>query len=203
MIEQALELRTVELIRECQAGSEEALRTLIERYQGRVAAIVATEMGQSVGVLADAEDIIQEALVQGFRGLDHFTVRTPGGFYIYMSECVRSAIARAARSEGAQKRGRGTVRPLSAFDYSACLFPNQDPTPSALLRRKERSELVRQALFSLNERDRQILVDRYFKEMSISEIAQSLGLTANTASQACARARARLKELLPADVAEA
>lgn len=71
---------------------------------------------------------------------------------------------------------------------------NQDPLDWLL--RSERSEIVRQSLASLAERDAEILVLKYGEGLSYQQIATHLGVSQSAVETRLHRARKRLREQL-------
>jgi hypothetical protein len=69
-------------------------------------------------------------------------------------------------------------------------------TPERLVCTHELIRIVCDALESLNAQDRQILVLRYFHDLSYREIADFLGITTTNAGVRLARALGRLRKFL-------
>lgn len=63
-------------------------------------------------------------------------------------------------------------------------------------------EEIKEAIYELNESDREILMMRYFREMSDTEISRELGILPTTARVRMSRARKRLIMLLEGKEAE-
>ncbi len=70
------------------------------------------------------------------------------------------------------------------------------PTPSELLERQERDELLHAALKQLSDDAQQILSLKFFLDVSNVEIAQTLGLTPSNVGVKLHRALRELRELL-------
>jgi RNA polymerase sigma factor (sigma-70 family) len=61
--------------------------------------------------------------------------------------------------------------------------------------------VVLEALAQVPRRQRAALVLRYWEDLSLVEAADALGCSVGTVKSQCARGLARLRELLPADLA--
>jgi RNA polymerase sigma factor (sigma-70 family) len=138
--------------------------------------------------------------LKSFKDFNNFS---PGGFRAYMANAVQWAIEEARRSETALKRGTGNVPILSDISLSATFFAGSGPTPSELVSQRELNQRIAEALLSLKERDRDLLVDRYLCGLTPKEIAQRLQLTdANKIRVACSHARERLRKAVVARLAQ-
>lgn len=134
---------------------------------------------------ADAEDIVHEvferalARQQGFFGL-----RNPVG-YIY----------RAARNAAYDRLRRIEVRERTK---------NRILTPVVLesinpLADAERAQQMNEALSALPVEQREVVLLRFYHDMTFSQIARVMGSSANTAASRCRYALAKLREILGED----
>jgi RNA polymerase sigma factor (sigma-70 family) len=103
------------------------------------------------------------------------------------------AAARYRRSLGRQRRARDQLARKQLTGNSAAAHD-----PLALLLRRERHELTREALLRLSPRDAEVLVLKYGEQWSYGQIAAHLGLTARAVDSRLLRARAALREQLRA-----
>jgi len=172
-----LPLQTIELVRRARAGERAAVDELFDRYAARVRGLVAVRMGQSLVDLADRDDVVQEALVAAFRGLDRFESQGEGSFVCWLASVVHSRIANLHRSAAAEKRGGGRVRRQSELGRStlSAMPPSRRPSPSAIVAAGELDEHLERALLALPETQRQIVYCRTVLEMEFAEIAAALG----------------------------
>lgn len=72
----------------------------------------------------------------------------------------------------------------------------EDDTPLHQALADERNAVVRQAIRSLNERDRQLLELKYIKNLSAREVARITGMEVSAVYAGCARAKEALKDAL-------
>lgn len=68
--------------------------------------------------------------------------------------------------------------------------------PETIVQARERQDLLLQALYRLAERDREILLLRFFEELSSEEVAQVLGCSTDNVYVRLHRALGRLRRLL-------
>ena len=191
---------TLRLLHAAKGGSDGAMNDLFARYLPRVRRIVAVRLGKGLEECSQFEDLVQNALMRAFVGMERFEARSLGEFRNWLARCAHSAIADEGRLERAAKRGGGQVKlsselgdePLSAYIRDP---DSQDPFDS--LSDRELAEAVHHALLKLNKRYREVLVLRYYCEMSAGEIAEKLGFGArDNARLVCHRALKKLKAVL-------
>jgi len=170
---------TIDLVRNAQQGDRAALESLFARYLPRVRQIVALRLGHRPSEFHTHEEIVQEALLNTFQHLDRYEERSEATFRNWISTCVVNSIREHFRKAGTQKRGAGKVRLFGSYeseDTSAIVFAGDDPTPSAIVGRKESIDRVEKALLGLKEHWREVIVQRLFCEMSYAEIGAALGI---------------------------
>lgn len=157
------------------AGDASAFDALYQRYYERVYAVAR-------GVLLnsdDAQDAVQETFSLIHRNLGRFSRRSKLGTWIFRI-AVNTAIQQSRRT-----KYRSREAPIiEALDESA---------PEKLESVADESR-VNSALAKLGESDRAILTLFYWDELSLAEIAGSLGCGANAAKTRLYRARERFRE---------
>ena len=191
---------TVKLVRSAQGGSRQALEELFARYRPRVEQIVALRMGRELRQIVEPDDIVQQALMKAFEGLDRFEQRSEGSFRNWLASCVECEIRMHVRSARAKKRGAGRVRRFGDAGSQILLssiLAGTGPSPSAIVREKELAERIHQVLLDMPEHNREVIILRHLCEMSYAEIAKSMQLgSEQTARKAVSRALRKLKEAL-------
>jgi RNA polymerase sigma-70 factor (ECF subfamily) len=176
---------TLILLRAAQAGEVQAMDQLLERYRDRLLQVVALLLGRRrSGLLEDAEDLVQDTLLDAFHDLRSFTPRTEGAFLHWLSKLAANNLRDAVRRGNAQRRGGGRVRPradLSTAFLVRSVFPGTEPSPSQVAERNELYEQLEALLIALPEHERRAFVMRRLCDASYDEVATELGL-ANAAS---------------------
>jgi len=179
------------LVEAALAGDKHAFGCLVERYQDRVFNTLVRVLGSR----DDARDVVQDAFVQAFVKLDSF--RGDAKFYTWL---YRIAMNLAL----SQRRRRRPTESLDTAKDNVGEEPmTQQPTAAEELIRRERAEMLQQALLNLNDEHRQILVLREMESCSYEAISEILELPVGTVRSRLFRARMQLKEqlkiLLPED----
>ena len=159
----------------CLQGETAAFETLVRRYQ-QVLFNVALRL---TGNVEDARDVTQNAFVRAFLHLDTFDPSRKFFSWLY----------RIAVNEGLNaRRDRRQHEPLEeTFEAD----PTDDP-----VERIEASERVETALLGLSREYREVIVMRYFAELSYEEIAEAIGIPEKTVKSRLFSARQRLGEIL-------
>jgi RNA polymerase sigma-70 factor (ECF subfamily) len=136
----------------------------------------------------DADDIVQEAMLRAFRGLDSFR---GGDAKAWLLTIVRNCHLTAVQ----QRRRRGYVPMPEAHDEqdgSHMLASGTDPEASSL--RRDEQRMLGRLMAALPEEQREILVLREIEEMAYREIAAITNVPIGTVMSRLARARAALKQ---------
>ncbi|TWU54652.1 ECF RNA polymerase sigma factor SigW [Rubripirellula tenax] len=175
-----------QLIDRALEGDRDAFTSLVELNQDRLFA----SMLQVTGSPEEAEDVVQEAFISAFMKLDTFQRNSQFSTWIY----------RIAFNSALSKRRRKRAR--VSLDY--CREANglevvdrADGVDEPILRR-ERVEMVRQAMQTLTDEHRIILVLREMDENTYEDIAEILEISIGTVRSRLSRARHQLKLSLEA-----
>jgi RNA polymerase sigma-70 factor, ECF subfamily len=182
-------LGDAQLVQLAQQRDGAAFRTIMQRHNRRL-----YRMARAV-VLNDseAEDVVQEAYVRAFTGLDQF--RGDSSLATWLSRIVlNEAMGRLRRHRPTVDLGTIENQPPSQAQIIP--FPAPQLDPERTMAQREIQRLVEQAIDDLPEVFRVVLVARVIEEMSIEETAELFGLRAETVKTRLHRARALLKEAL-------
>ena len=168
-----------EAIRRCQDGDREAFRHLVERYKNPLYGTAYLMTGNA----ALAEEHVQEAFLSAWRGIRTFRRGRPAKPWL-MRILVNTVISQ-------QRRRRLAVVPI---DES--LLPGSAPGPHAEAEAAEDRDAVRAAIARLSPEHREVVVLRYFAELTVPQVARSTGVREGTVKSRLHRALRRLRELL-------
>ena len=176
-----------QLVRRAQKGDKVAFETLVLRHQHRVFAVAR-------GILKrqeDVEDIAQQVFVKAYFSLKRFDQRAAFSTWLYkitVNECWDLLRKRKARplvyeADFSEEQSRQYTAP----EREASKAP--DASDRMALR-----EQLENMLSQLDKRDRAMLVLKEVEGFSVEEIAESMGLNANTVKVRLFRARRRIIE---------
>ncbi len=168
------------LIEQAQNGDRNAFGELVRRhYQGVVQVVY-----RMCGDTGLAEDAAQEAFMRAWVNLPSYQ---PKG-------CLRNWLYRIAVNAALDVLRRKPDETLE--DEEARMVPDQAPGPETALIEKERAALLQQAMKSLPEAVRPVLVLREYSGLSYQEIASVLDVPVGTVMSRLNYARNRLREIL-------
>jgi RNA polymerase sigma-70 factor (ECF subfamily) len=161
-------------------GDRSAFDALFLKYQDYVYNIVYGIVGGS----EEARDITQEVFVQAFRSLTSFRGGARFATWLY-----RIAVNRAV--DGARSdKGRRWM----PFMETLRATPDPSDSPEQVLDRHEEQGMVQKALMKVPIQHRDVLVLRYYQDLSVEEIAEVLGCSVTAAKVRLHRARNHFKE---------
>jgi RNA polymerase sigma-70 factor, ECF subfamily len=185
--------KTVNLLAAGKNGDRDAIDELFHRYLPRLRQFVALRIGKPIHRLAETSDIVQEALINGFRKSDSFEWRSDGGFLAWLGKIAENKIYEEGRAAQGRKRDLPTPDDL---DLTVTMFPAGCPSPLSEFEEKERSELVQDAILSLVEPYRDVIGMRDVLQMSFTEIGAELDRREDNCRKLYQRARQALREAL-------
>jgi RNA polymerase sigma-70 factor (ECF subfamily) len=173
------------LIEATLAGQSTAFGQLVTKYQDRLYNAVVHVTGST----EDARDVVQDAFVQAYVKLNTF--RGGSAFYTWLYRiALNLAISHCRR----RRRPTVSIERSREATGSEPVDPGHGPT--AGLEQHERVTQVRQALASLSDEHRTVLVLREMEECSYDNIADILDLPIGTVRSRLHRARLQLKDEL-------
>jgi RNA polymerase sigma-70 factor (ECF subfamily) len=165
------------------AGDREALAPLMERHYRRLYRLALSYLRNP----DDALDVVQETFVKAFQKADRWDGSTEAGPWL-SRVAVNSSIDRWRRN----RRRQATFTPLAEGDHDEALAAGGPDADRRVLRREMRDRLA-VALEDLPERQRAVVVLRHYQEMSLDEIAKTLGMRLGTVKSTLHRALDRMR----------
>ena len=158
------------------AGNREAYAELVCRH-----APVAVRTARLLGAGTDAEDVVQEAFVKAYAGLDRFRDGAP--FRPWLLRIVATETRNLHRSAG-----RRAAREQAAWDRTAPLLAGSDDDPAAAVLSRERRQQLVAGIGRLGEPYRQVVACRYLLDLDEAETATVLGVPRGTVKSRLHRA---------------
>jgi RNA polymerase sigma-70 factor, ECF subfamily len=175
-------------IRAVLAGHKEAYAALVERHSGRLFRVAFRITGNE----ADAEDVVQEALLRGYRKLESFGSRSDFGTWIYRI-AVRCALDRI----GGSKIGESNrISETTNREQDEVQIAGQEAGPERLLLSGEIRAMQEIAMYSLSPTERTAFALRHLEDRTTEEIATAMGIPPNAARQSVFRAVQKLRRRL-------
>jgi RNA polymerase sigma-70 factor (ECF subfamily) len=195
-----------DLLRQAQAGDQQALAALFDRYRQRLRAMVRLRLDRRLAGRLDASDVLQDAYLDLARRFPEYAAAPAVPFYLWLRALTGQRLVDLHRRHlGAEMRDAGREVALyggalpsasSAALAQQLLAGLTSPTQAAV--RAELQVRLQEALNRLEPLDREVVVLRHFEELSNAEAAAVLGIEKPAASKRYIRALRRLKAILDA-----
>lgn len=175
-------------IRAVLAGDKEAYGVLVVRHSHSLFRLAFRITGNE----ADAEDVVQEAFLRGYRKLENFQSRSDFGTWIYRI-AVHCALDKIKLRHAGESR-----RAAEAADPERDEVQLADPAagPDRLLLSGEIGAMEQDAMRALTATERTAFVLRHMEDRTTAEIAAALQIAPNAAKQAVFRAVQKLRTRL-------
>lgn len=176
------------LVRAVLAGDKDAYGALVTRHSQSVFR-VAFRITENE---ADADEVVQEAFLRGYRKLESFDARANFHTWIYR-------IAMNCALDVLNKNKSHTVVAISEeYDEEQPAIQPADHAagPDRLLLSQEIEARRQAAMEKLTATERLAFVLRHMEDRSTEEIAEALGIAPNSAKQAVFRAIQKLRQSL-------
>jgi RNA polymerase sigma-70 factor (ECF subfamily) len=165
-----------DLIRRARSGEDEALAELVESYQRPVYNLCYRMLGDP----AEAEEAAQETFLRAYKNLSSFDLERPFVNWILSigsNYCVDQIRRRKFEWLDLSRLAERQASPMD-IEHD--------------LAEAEEGGAIRSLLTKLRPSDRAAIVLRYWHDMSINEIAETLGISVGAAKTRLHRARKRL-----------
>jgi RNA polymerase sigma-70 factor (ECF subfamily) len=175
---------TADIVQRVRAGDVDAFGQIVKGYERRVFALAVMILRNREG----ADDVTQDAFVRAFERLDLYDVRRP--FYPWLATITvrlsRNWLAR--HSPGARRET--PIQPESSAYASAA------PAALDVLVAEDEGRHLWRLVERLPLGERTAVVLHYRQELSVSEVASAIGVTAGTVKTLLFRARQHLRASL-------
>ena len=160
----------------------EALRLCVREHGEAVGRLCMALLGSQ----ADAQDVLQETLLDAYRGLEGF--RAQGTVRGWLCGIARRKCARELERGQRRRAKLRAVEPVEA-----------GPSAEQLLGRRRQAERAREALAGLRPSEREALVLRFGTGLSFREVGQACGIEEAAARKRVSRALGALRSELTAE----
>jgi RNA polymerase sigma-70 factor, ECF subfamily len=183
---EGMDVGDAEAVARARAGDREGFRLLVNRHSRPLFRLAFRMTGNE----QDAEDVVQEAFLRAYRGLDRFEDRSQVGSWLYRiaANCAYDVLRARQRQED-----RIEDEPE---DGVLVALPSAEPGPDRLALSGEVRKRLDVALARMTARERSAFVLRHFEGMSIEEIGGALGMDPSATKQSILRAVRKVRQVL-------
>ena len=163
----------------CQHGERDAFRYLVERYQD----VVFGTAYNMTGNRALAEELAQEAFLSAWKGIRSFRRGRP--FKPWLIRILVNAVMAHRRKRSVE------TTPIEESEW-----PEDAEHPADLAESRSEQQTLQQAIRGLGPEHRQVVVLRYFADMTVPEVARASGVREGTVKSRLHRAHQALRQQL-------
>lgn len=179
-----------ELINGAKNGDQDAISELYNRTYNNVYFTVKALIKSEDTIL----DIVQDSYVKGFKSLSQ--LQEPDKFRAWMKKIAHNRAVDYLRKTKPVLFSTMSTENDEIFEFEDDKVEN---LPEVVIDQKETTRLIQEILDSLNEEQRLVVGMFYYEQMSVKEIAETLGISENTVKSRLSYGRkkieAQVKEL--------
>lgn len=195
---------TVQLLSSAEGGDPGAVNRLMNRHRNALRRMVRMRMDKALARRVDASDVVQDVMFEASRRLNDYLQEPKMPFKLWLRQLAKDRIIDMhRRHREAQRRSVDREQPLESPQFAdrsslnlAAQLRDHELTPAAENIRRELRVRFLTAMEQLSEDDRDMIFMRHFEELTNSEVATALGLSAPAAGMRYLRALRRLKAIL-------
>jgi RNA polymerase sigma-70 factor (ECF subfamily) len=185
-------------------SATQELTELFDRYRSRLKLMVHLRLDRRLQARVDSSDILQEAFLEATERYSRYKEDPTMPPFLWLRFLVGQRLVMMYRRH-LDVKARAAGREVSLFhgalpqansESLAAQLLGKLSSPSQVAMRSELQVRLQEALNSMDEVDREVLVLRHFEQLTNAEVAQTLNLQQRTASKRYVTALRRLKEIL-------
>jgi RNA polymerase sigma-70 factor (ECF subfamily) len=193
-----------ELLNRAAAGDAEALAELFGLYRERLRLMIRLRLDRRLYGRLDPSDVLQEAYLDLAERFPEYAAKPALPFFLWLRwltgqkliDLHRHHLGTKMRDAGQEVSLYRGALPQASSESMAAHLLGKLTTPSQAAIRIETQIRVQEAINSMDDLDREVLVLRHFEMLCNNETAQVLGISKKAASNRYIRALERLKEIL-------
>ena len=185
------------------AGSGPALGRLLDRHRGALEVQARLQVGRRLRAKLDFDDLMQELSLEAHRDIAQFRGRSEGEFVSWLRKVFSTILSNQVRRYlGTRRRDLRREQPIAVGrdDTSRAVVDRRliapQSSPSQQAARRERAELLVEALDTLPQTYREVIILRNLEGLSFSEVAEKMGRTEDSVKNMWLRALSRLRRTL-------
>jgi len=185
-----------EVVEAVRAGDPTAYRGLVERYQGRVYAL----MCGMVRDREEARDLTQEVFIKAYNNLARF--RLESSFYTWLYRIAMNLAIDHLRKFSKRKTSEYDDGIASRDGDGGFAEGHRVGNPGRSLERKQLNQTIMDALDKLSPDHREVILLREVEGLSYREISEALEIPEGTVMSRLYYARRKLQQLLKPHLAK-
>jgi RNA polymerase sigma-70 factor, ECF subfamily len=195
--------KTRQLLEGAVNGDRAALQGLLLIHYADVEAVIRPRFSPELAAHFEVEDLIQDVLVDVYRGIDSYRETDAGSFVAWLHRIAENRVIDAVRRLRRKKRsGRaGRIDPHRPPSHDTLggvwdwLCDDENP-PDRPARLEEARQAIQVCLAGLQPDQREAVTTHYFEHLETTEVAERMGRSPGAIRELMRRARENLKRLL-------
>ena len=185
------EAADMELVSRCQRGDMQAFNELVNKYRGKVYAMIYNMIHNE----QDAWDLAQDGFLKAWKSIGRFQGQS--AFYTWLYRIVMNSTIDWMRQRKIAGEGEFDEElSLGQVDASATTVPHSDPLPFQKMERDEIRKRIDSAVDQLSPEHRAVILMREMDGMPYDEIAAVLDCSTGTVMSRLFYARKKLQSTL-------
>jgi RNA polymerase sigma-70 factor (ECF subfamily) len=195
-------IRTPEYLLECaRSGDTEAFGHLLAQYENYLRLMARALTGATLKSRVDPSDLVQDAFLEAHRDFPVFAGATEGELLAWLRRILARNLADSARHQKAALRDHRRQQSLESLlekssDSVQQALAATASTASSVASRRERAVLLADALETLPDDYREVVILRNLEGLRFTEVAARMGRSSGAVRMLWARAIERLSESL-------
>ena len=158
-----------ELVEACQAGEASAFDVLVARWEDRIRGAAYRFLGSE----EEAKDVAQEAFLKAYRALGSFKREARFSSWLYQ------IATNLCRDRLRRRRTRAAVS-LEELEETGPVIVETRPGAHEQLQQLDLARVVRRAVHTLPEEQREVVILKEYQGLTFLEIAQALDVPVST-----------------------
>jgi RNA polymerase sigma-70 factor (ECF subfamily) len=171
-------------------GDPEAYRVLVERYERRIYHVVYGMVRSP----EDAKDLAQDAFIKAFQNLHRF--RLESKFYTWLCRIAMNVAIDHLRKQKHRRHSEFDDSRGGSEGAQVVRLHSAKDDPAANVARSQLNKTIMDAVETLPDDQKQVLILRELEDMPYKEIAEVLGIPEGTVMSRLYYVRRRLQEML-------
>src|SRR5688572_13856034 len=175
-----------DLVAAFQQGDASAFDELVSRWDRRIHGAVYRVVGPG----EDARDLCQEAFLKAYRGLGTFKREARFSSWLYQ------IAINVCRDRLRRRRGKTAVSLDELEDAPGSALRTGTPSPLELVEARDLRHLVAEAMATLSDDEREVVILKEYQDLTFPEIAEALEVPLSTVKTRLYRGLAQLRHQL-------
>ncbi len=191
------------LVQLSRKGDRGAFDKITRHFHARIESIVRLRIGQDLRRRIDVDDVVQETYMRAFKGISNFEWESEPQFRAWLCKIAERTCTDVVRQhvisqkQSIDKELQGGLGPKSDGGQTNLLelLSLTQTRPSGYVRREERLTRLEQAMDSLSDRHKEVILLSVIQRISTQEVAERMDMSIQAVCMLRTRALRKLKDL--------